>query len=77
MLNGGGYCGPQELHIVQIMNGEKELKEQKNRHYVPVFSLVCFVSNMSTPLSGKEAIERKGILGVFCLSTTEDKGKSA
>lgn len=25
----GGYCGPQEVHIVQIMNGEKNLQSRR------------------------------------------------
>lgn len=73
----GEYFGPQEVHIVQIMNEEKELKEQKKRHYLPFFSPACFSSNTSTLLSGKEAMERKAILGVFCLSAAKDKRRFA
>lgn len=65
------------MHIVQIMNEEKELEEQKKRHYILFFSPVCFSSNMSTPLSGKEAVERQAILGVLVLSTAKDKRRSA
>lgn len=72
----GGYCGPQEVHIVQMMNGEKGLKEQKKRYYLPFFSSVCFSSDMSTPFSCKEAIETQDTSGVFCLSTAKDKRRS-
>lgn len=72
----GGQCGPQ-VYIVQFMNGEKQLTEQKKRNYLPFFSPVCLSSNISTSVSGKEVIERQDILGVFCLSITKDKRRSA